>query len=360
MKAWTLAGMLGLAAITNCSMGQTTGAPAPGARLAQRGTVAAAPTQAAPGTAQGGAEAAVRERIAAFNKAYNTRNAAAVAEFFADDATIVDEDGGVVKGQAAIGQQFAAGFAQPLKHTLEVTVDSVRFITGDVAQVEGVSKQTAPNEPSIVNKFVTLLVKKANVWKLAEIRDLPAPDEDIAPADRLKELEWMIGEWVDQNGDQKIHSTIRWGDNNAYIVRTTTAQVGNEKPSSSLMILGWDPKTSQLRSWLFDSQGGHGEAVWTRASDNQWMIRAEGVSHSGSPNSATQVVTIVNKDAVKTSSVDRIIGGEVQPDIDEILMVRKPPAAGGAAAAAPAPGTGATTAPNPGAGAAIVAPRPGR
>src|SRR5262249_49782429 len=98
----------------------------------------------------------------------------------------------------------------------------------------------------------------------------------------------------------------------------------------------WDPKSGQIHSWLFDSDGGRGEGVWTRASDTEWIIRAEGVGRDGSPSSATQVMTVVGKDAVKTSSVDRIIGGEVAQDIDEGLVVGKPPAAGGAAPAGPA------------------------
>jgi hypothetical protein len=36
-------------------------------------------------------------------------------------------------------------------------------------------------------------------------------------------------------------------------------------------------------------------------------------------------VDVVSKDAVKTKSLDRIIGGQVAPDIEEVLMVRKPP-----------------------------------
>ena len=112
----------------------------------------------------------------------------------------------------------------------------------------------------------------------------------------------------------------------------TTSKFGGEKEKakSSLMIVAWDPKGGQIRSWLFDSDGGRGEGVWTRASDNEWIIRAEGVSPDGSPSSATQILTMVGKDAVKTSSVDRIIGGQVARDIDEVLMVRQPPAAGGA------------------------------
>ena len=101
------------------------------------------------------------------------------------------------------------------------------------------------------------------------------------------------------------------------------------------MILGWDPRSGQLHSWIFDSDGGHGEGTWTRASDKQWIIRAEGVQRDGTANSATQFLTLVNKDAVKTSSVDRIVGDEVVPDIDEVLMVRRPPAPAGAAPAAP-------------------------
>ncbi len=291
---------------------------------------AAPPAAAAP-------EAAVRDRVAAYVKAFNGRNAGTLAEFFTEDAALVDESGDTARGKAAILDRFATGFAQPSKHTLGTEIKSMRFITPDVAQVEGTSTLSAENESSIVARFVALLVKKGDAWRIAEIRDLPAPPEDVAPADRLKELEWMVGDWVDESPGATVRSTVRWGDNKAYLVRNSTVQVGDEKASSSLMILGWDPRSGQLHSWLFDSEGGHGEATWTRASDNQWIIRTEGVQRDGTPNSATQFLTLVNKDAVKTSSVDRIVGGEVSPDIDEVLMVRKPPApAGPAPAATPA------------------------
>ena len=199
--------------------------------------------------------------------------------------------------------------------------------------------------------FVLLAVRKDQAWKIAEIRDLPVADEEIPPADRLKELEWMVGEWVDQRDDLEIHSTIEWGDNKAYLTRRTTANSGGEKAQSSLMIVAWDPKGGQIHSWMFDSDGGRTEGIWTRASDKEWIIRAEGVSPDGSPSSATQVLTIVGKDAVKTSSVDRIIDGQVARDIDEVLMVRKPPAAGGAAP----PGAGGAA---PSAAGVVAPPRP--
>jgi hypothetical protein len=68
-----------------------------------------------------------------------------------------------------------------------------------------------------------------------------------------------------------------------------------------------------------------GEAVWTRSSENQWVVKAEGTLRDGSPTSATQIVDMISNDAVKTSSLDRIIGGEIAPDIEEVVMVRRPP-----------------------------------
>ncbi len=289
----------------------------------------------------GPADAAIKERLAGIVKAYNARNAAGLSDFFTDDATLVDVDGSVVQGKKAITAHYATGFAQPSNYSVESTVDSIRSITADVAQVEGATKLTAPNEPSILSRFVSLVVKKDNIWKVVEIRDLPSPEADVAPADRLKELEWMVGDWVDQNSDMKIHSTIRWGENKAYLTRSTSVHVGEVKSHSSLMIVGWDPQVGQIRSWLFDSDGGRGEATWTRASDKQWILRAEGILRSGAPTSATQVVTLVGKDSVKTSSVDRVIGGEITPDTDEVIMVRKAPPVGGATPA------GAATTVNP-------------
>lgn len=241
-----------------------------------------------------------------------------------------------MRGKAQIGALFATGFAQSSNYTLESEIESIRYITPDVVQIEGTSKLNAPNEAAIVNRFLTLVVRKDNVWKMAEIRDLPSAPEEILPADRLQELEWMIGDWVDQNGNQKIHSSVNWGENKAYLTRTTTVNAGEENSYSSLMVLGYDAQSGQLRSWLFDSDGGRGEATWTRVSDVEWILRAVGSLSNGLPSSATQVLTLVGNDTFKSSSIDRIIGGEVAADIDEILMVRKPPVAGAAVAPAAA------------------------
>lgn len=317
MKTCTFTMWILLAAVSVAARAQESAAPS--ASPANRAQPASAAAPAAT------PEAGIAQRIAAYSDAVNRRNVAEVIEFFTDDAVLIDVDGNVTRGMAMIGEQFTRGFAEPSNYTLEVTTESARFLTPDVAQIEGTSKLTAPNEASVVSRFTALLVNADQRWRIAEIRDLPAPIEDTPPYERLKELEWMIGDWVDESADATVRSTIRWGDNRAFMLRHTQAQVGDEAASSSLMVLAWDPRTAQIRSWLFSSEGGLGEAVWTRSADNQWVIKAEGTLRDGSPTSATQIVDIISKDAVKTSSLDRIIGGEIAPDIEEVIMVRRPP-----------------------------------
>ena len=128
MKPWMVFG-IGLALVANTGR-------------AQNPPIPAAP-QPAPAAAAG--EQPIRDRLAAYAKAYNAHNAAGLADFFADDATLVDLDGGTVRGKPAIDAQFAAGFAESSSYTLESTVDSIRFLTPDVAQVEGQAKFTAAN-----------------------------------------------------------------------------------------------------------------------------------------------------------------------------------------------------------------------
>ena len=139
----------------------------------------------------------------------------------------------------------------------------------------------------------------------------------------------MVGDWVDESDNAKSQSSVRWADNQSYLVRTFSIQIEGEKPSTGTMFIGWDPQSGQIKSWLFNSEGGHGEGLWTRTNEKEWVVKATGVLRDGRPTSATQIQAMINKDSVKVSSIDRIIGGVVAPDIVDVIMVRKAPPPGG-------------------------------
>jgi uncharacterized protein (TIGR02246 family) len=311
-------------------------------------TPAATPaqTQAADATATKSSTAAtensVRATLVAYVEAYNKKDPARIVDLFTQDGALVDSENVATRGREAIAQEFTEAFAEPSTYTLDGKTERIRLITLDVAQAEGMSRLVSPREATIAKRFVALLARQGDAWKIAEIRDYLAPVDSVAPYERLKELEWMVGDWVDESEDAQVTSTVRWGQGKGYLVRHYSVQVKGEPATSGLMIIAWDPQTEQIKSWIFNADGSRGEGSWTRASDNQWVVKAHGSTGEGRATSATQVISLVNKDAVKTSSIDRVIGGEIARDIEDIIMVRKPAAPG----TSPAPAKPGTAAPS--------------
>jgi uncharacterized protein (TIGR02246 family) len=293
--------------------------------------LAAAPAQAPsiPASATTAAvEKAVRETLVGYVEAFNKKDPARIVELFTPDGTLVDSENVATRGREAIAKEFSEAFGEPSSYTLDGKTEHIRLITPDVAEAEGMSRHVSPREATIANRFVALLARQGDVWKIAEIRDYPAPVDSVAPNERLKELEWMVGEWVDESEDAQVTSTVKWGQGKGYLVRDYSVQVKGEPTTSGLMVIAWDAQSEQIKSWIFNDDGSRGEGCWTRATDNQWVVKAHGSTRNGRPTSATQVITLVNKDAIKTSSTDRIVGGEIAGDIEDIIMVRKPLAPG--------------------------------
>jgi len=322
------------------ALGQVVPQPAPAAAAPETAQAAAAPAVSAE-------EKPIRDAVDAFAKAYNTPDIQALGALFTDDANVVDSAGETTRGKAAITEMYATSLEENPGLKLEPKVREVRFLTPDVARVEGQTRlTTATGDASEFTRFSTLAVRRGGKWLVAEIREYPDPVEDVSAYDRLKELEWMVGEWVDESDNVKSSSSVRWADNKSFLVRTYQVEVKGEPSSSGTMFIGWDPQTGQIKSWVFDSEGGHGEGLWTRTGEKEWVVKAQGVLRDGRPTSATQIHTIVNKDSAKASSIDRIIGGQIAPDIADVVLVRKPPQPGGApagpAAAPPQAGPGAS------------------
>jgi uncharacterized protein (TIGR02246 family) len=307
--------------------------------------VAAAPAQGATAPAANPEEKPIRDLVDAFAKAYSAPDLKNLAACFTDDANVVDSAGEATRGKAAVVEMYAASLEETPGLNLEPKVAEIRFITPEVARVEGQSRlSTDKGDASEFTRFSSLVAKRDGKWLVAEIREYPAPVEDISSYDRLKELEWMVGDWVDESENVKSSSNVRWADNHSYLMRTYQVEVKGEKASTGTMIVGWDPQTGQIKSWVFDSEGGHGEGLWTRTGEKEWIVKASGVMRDGRPSSATQIHTVMNKDSVKTSSIDRIIGGQVAPDIEDVVMVRKAPQPAGRPAqpaTTPAQGAGA-------------------
>jgi uncharacterized protein (TIGR02246 family) len=287
------------------------------------------PAPASPDAAQAAApqerEADVRaigDLLASFIKTYNEKDAKALGELFTADAEIEDEDGAVTRGRDAIVERFAGIFEQSKGNELAFDSDSLRFLGTDLAIEEGTaSLSTGADVPPVTNRYSVIYARQGGRWLHARIRDEP-PDED--PHGQLLDLEWMLGEWVNESDDAVVQTTCSWSKDGNFLLRDFDVKIEGRIALSGTQRIGWDAQRKQFRTWVFDDRGGFAEGQMSRDGD-RWVIKVTGVRSDGQAVSATNAITILDKDRLLWETFDRTIGGEVIPDTDRFTVVRRPP-----------------------------------
>jgi hypothetical protein len=149
-----------------------------------------------------------------------------------------------------------------------------------------------------------------------------ASEAHDAPATPLEELAWMVGDWVDRDEDSTIETSVAWTKNGKFLRRMFRVTPRDGAPHAGMQIIGWDPAEQTIRSWTYDEEGGFGEERWRRAGD-RWTIRTKYTLPDGARASATNVLRRIDDDTCTWRSVNRTIGGALQPDIDEVTVIRK-------------------------------------
>ena len=135
-------------------------------------------------------EKLTQEMIRAFDK----RDAAAIAAHWTEEGEFIHNDGQPIRGQAEIEKGYAE-FFKTLKGNpnLEIQSDVLRFLTADTA-VSETTLRLKNEEGEIVasGRQNTVLVREGGQWKIAIVREW---DRDIGLDVSLKDLEWLIGTW---------------------------------------------------------------------------------------------------------------------------------------------------------------------
>ena len=270
-------------------------------------------------------ESAIRANVEAFVKAYNAGDAKAVANLFASEAQTIDEDGETTQGREAIERKTAATFADAPQGRIQIDVGSIRMIGSALAIETGRAKVTSsPGKEPNVSRYTAVHVKsRTGKWLLAFVRE--TEESEITNAERLKPLEWLVGDWIDESPDSVVLTSCKWSDNKNFLLSDINIRVQGSNAMHLTQRIGWDPLTKQIKSWLFDSEGGYGESFWTRDGD-LWRVKATAVRRDGTTASMTNIYTPTGKDSYTWQTTDRVVAGEVLPPM-EIKVVRKPPEA---------------------------------
>ena len=146
---------------------------------------------------------AIQKTADVFTKAFNAGDAKAIAGQFTPDAEMIDADGSVLSGREAIQKEFEAIFAENPGRKMQITLDFLRFIGRDVAVEEGMTRVSQPEGgATTTNRYTAIHVKRDGKWMVARVQD-SAP-EVSSNYERLQELEWMVGDWVDEGEDSLV------------------------------------------------------------------------------------------------------------------------------------------------------------
>jgi uncharacterized protein (TIGR02246 family) len=265
---------------------------------------------------------AIRDVLASFIRAYNAKDAKALGDLFTPDAEIQDEDGEITRGRDAIVERFSAIFKASGGDRLAVDADSLRFLGTDLAIEEGTaSLSTGADMPPRTNRYSVIYARQGGRWLHARIRDEP-PEDD--PHEQLEELEWMLGEWVNESDDAVVLTRCKWSDDGNFLLRDFDVDVEGRIALSGTQRIGWDGQRKQFRSWVFDDRGGFAEGLMSRDGD-RWVIKVTGVRSDGQSVSATNAITILDKDRLRWETFDRTLGGEAVPGSDRFTLVRRAP-----------------------------------
>jgi uncharacterized protein (TIGR02246 family) len=311
-----------------------------GLRVA-RSQVQAGPIQADPSRpAPSADEQAIRQLDEVFIRHYDQGDSKALAAMFAEDAEVVEADGSRYQGRGPVEQGFADSFAASPGSKLKLEIESIRFLGADVAKEEGRSLVTPVKGATISRTYLALYVRRDGRWLISSVRE--EKDPLVRPGERLKDLEWMIGDWVDEGSESEVRVNCRWTEDGNFLIRSFTVKRQGRPMMTVTQRVGWDPLARQFRSWEFDSEGGFGEGRWSRDGD-RWVVKHTAVRPEGTTASATNILTQQRPDLVRWVSTDRVIGDESVPDEPGYTLVRVPPSPG----IAPKVPTIPTPTPNP-------------
>lgn len=271
-------------------------------------------------SSQAGDEAAIRQRAKDYLAAIERGDGEEIASFWTADGDYVDDAGQAVNGRRLAQRTGDRSDEQGDGGRLAVTVVSIRFITPDVAIEDGaLGLPSAPSGEPVVRRYTAIWARQDGKWMLDGVRELAA--RAGSHADHLSALSWMLGEWISDDEQHSVQLTCARSADGHFLLREIEVGLPGREPLRVTQRIGWDAHDRQIKSWTFDSEGGHGDGLWFHQ-DGRWIVEAAGVLPNGSIATGTNVFAADGEDSFVWESANAEIDGEPSPN-HKVRMVRK-------------------------------------
>ncbi|QEG37537.1 nuclear transport factor 2 family protein [Bythopirellula goksoeyrii] len=266
-------------------------------------------------------KAAIEKAIASYVAAFNAHDSAELASHWSPEAVYTNpRTGDQVVGLEAIKQEFDALLADAKDVKLEVEVESIDFVSPNVAVENGLATVSGPESVAEVTRYQAVHVKQGGKWLLDRVSE----EEVTSPPshyEQLKPLEWLIGSWVDEDDEARVETTCQWSKNQNFITRSFTIDLANEPPLSGVQFIGWDAALGKIHSWAFDSDGGVVEGTWSNK-DGSWIVESSAVLPDGRKASSINIMKILDDKTLSWQVTGRDVDGEILPNLPEVKITR--------------------------------------
>jgi uncharacterized protein (TIGR02246 family) len=264
-------------------------------------------------------EKAIGDNRAAYARAFEAGDASKAAALWSADGELVQPDGHIIRGRAAIEKDLASFFAENGPAKIHIDQDSMRFPGPDVALESGKCRVTLTRTGAgSAVAYSIVHVKKDGKWYLATVRESAGP---AATAQRLEDLDWMVGSWSAKGGAIVVDLTCEWNEGKKSLVRRYKIKAADGAPRSGMQIIALDPSAGVIRGWTFDADGSIGLETWTRDGE-RWVVHANSDTKDGHQTASTNLLKRINGDTYSWRSVERTLDGVSLPDTPEVTVRR--------------------------------------
>ena len=245
---------------------------------------------------------AVRAAVKDFIKVFEKGDAKALAALWTEEGEYVADDGATLRGRAAIEDGYAQFFKKNPDVKLDLTIESIRFVSHDSAVVEGSARsyKGGKAEEPTSSRISALYARENGQWLLALLREWP--DEGAA----LRDVDWLIGTLGGQERQRSTSarptSGTRARASSAPTSRSRKRTRTRSSPARSSSARTREPacctrgcSRATAASARPSGPGTASSGAWTRPASSRTAARS----------TATNLLTPLDKDSFTWQSIDR-------------------------------------------------------
>lgn len=265
-------------------------------------------------------EKVLRAQADDYVKAFAAGDYKTITNMWAPDGTFTDIDGRILHGRAAIELYFKTNFERSGGQSLEIAIDSLKFLGNDVALEEGRSRLLEGPAINVVSHYSVVHIKQNDKWQMSAVTETACPE---ALKGSLQDWEWLIGNWSAKPSSTKtLHLIAAWAVGHKFIRCLFEIENTDGGIQAAMLVIGRDPNSGQIISWHFDPTGGYGSGKWIK--DGQtWIEKASSVEADGTKGSALYILHKLDNNTFTWRSTQRYLGNSQLPDSDEVKISRE-------------------------------------